>query len=85
MLKIDYILIFVKVLKEIGVKFDFCSCSYSGTSSGKDNLGAFAWFWDSFKAVSGAKIPPLGNELYISKQILMQKKLPAEEREFASI
>ena len=57
MLKIDCILIFVKVLKEIGVKIGFCS--YSGTSSGKDNFGAFAWFLDSIKAVSGAKIPPL--------------------------
>ena len=59
MLKIDCILIFVKVLKEIGVKFGFCSCSYSGTSSGKDEFGVFAWFLDSFRAVSGAKIPPL--------------------------
>lgn len=64
MLKIDYILIFVKVLKEIGVKFDFCSCSYSGTSSGKDKFGAFAWFWDSFRAVSGAKFLPSKRALH---------------------
>ena len=51
---------------------------------GRTNLGRLLGFGTHLGLFQGLNSSPR-NELYISKQILMQKKVPAEEREFASI